>query len=98
MLKKYLSIILSFIIIFSLTACNKDNAVGTAVNIGTDHKIYKEEGSKEYKADDGTVVMTLKYAYPKLENEKDNKNIAKLICEIYDKYIDYCNNINKENK
>jgi hypothetical protein len=54
-------------------------------------EMYKEEKGDEFV---NTLFNKVK---EQIENEKDNKNIAKLICEIHDKYIDYCNN-NKENK
>jgi hypothetical protein len=54
-------------------------------------EMYKEEKGDEF------VNALFNKVKEQIENEKDNKNIAKLICEIYDKYLDYCNN-NKENK
>lgn len=53
-------------------------------------EMYREEKGDEF------VNALFNKVKEQIENEKDNKNIAKLICEIYDKYFDYCNNINKE--
>lgn len=100
-MKKTLSLLLVGALTLSLAACGQTNASGTEA---TDDTASEElqyalgtslTGEEEFKADDGTVLLTEKYELPQLElHDADGKTVE---LDDSDK-AEICNNFNEEMK
>ncbi len=100
-MKKTLSLLLVGALTLSLAACGQANASSTeaAGDIASEELQYALgtplTGEEEFKADDGTVLLTEKYELPQLElHDADGKAVE---LDASDK-AEICNNFNEEMK